>query len=197
MNNTPLRIAVLISGTGRSLRNLIELIAAGELDVEIGLVIASNLSAGGLAFAQEAGIPTDVVVRSKLASDEIFSEEIFRRIRDAQLEFVAMAGFMKFLPIPTDFENQVINIHPALIPAFCGKGFYGQRVHEAVIAAGAKESGCTVHIVDNEYDHGPILLQMRVEVQDDDTPETLAARVFEAEIEALPAALQAIAEARV
>jgi len=107
-----------------------------------------------------------------------------------------MAGFLKFVTIPTDFEWRVVNIHPALIPAVCGKGFYGLHVHKAVLDYGAKLSGCTVHFVDNQYDHGPIILQRTVPVLDDDTPESLAARVFEAECEAYPEALRWLASGR-
>ncbi len=103
-----------------------------------------------------------------------------------------MAGFLKFVQVPSDFDHRVTNIHPALIPAFCGAGFYGQRVHEAVLESGAKISGCTVHFVDNQYDHGPIILQRNVPVLDDDTPQALAARVFAAECEAYPEALRLI-----
>ncbi len=193
----PLPIVVLLSGSGRSLKNLIERIAAARLDVEIRLVIASKPPAGGLQHAQDAGIATAVVQRSRLASDEQLSETIFSQVRDSGAEIVVMAGFMKFLPIPTDFENRVVNIHPALIPAFCGRGFYGNRVHEAVIEYGAKVSGCTVHFVDNQYDHGPIILQRSVPVEEGDTAEQLARRVFEVELDALPAALQTIAEGHV
>jgi phosphoribosylglycinamide formyltransferase-1 len=108
-----------------------------------------------------------------------------------------MGGFLKRLDIPADFANRVVNIHPGLIPAFCGKGFYGHHVHEAVLEYGAKLSGCTVHFADNQYDHGPVILQKAVPVENDDTPETLAARVFEAECEAYPEAIQLIAEGRV
>jgi folate-dependent phosphoribosylglycinamide formyltransferase PurN len=107
-----------------------------------------------------------------------------------------MAGFLKFLPIPDDFRNRVLNIHPALIPSFCGHGYYGRRVHEAVLASGVKVTGCTVHFADNEYDHGPIVLQRTVPVLDDDTPDTLAQRVFEQECEAYPEAIQLFAERR-
>jgi folate-dependent phosphoribosylglycinamide formyltransferase PurN len=107
-----------------------------------------------------------------------------------------MAGFLKHVPIPPDFENRVTNIHPALIPAFCGHGFYGRRVHEAVLQYGAKISGCTVHFVDNDYDHGPIILQRTVPVRGDDTPESLAARVFEQECIAYPEAINLIAAGR-
>ena len=189
-----LAIAVLISGAGRSLKNLIDRAADGRLAVDIRLVVASKPSAGGLDFARTAGIPTDVVVRSKLSSDEDFSREMFQRIRAADVDYVVLAGFMKFLPIPADFERRVINIHPALIPNFCGQGFYGHHVHEAVIDAGVSESGCTVHFVDNQYDHGPIILKRTVPVVAGDTADTLAARVFEAEKEALPEALTLLAE---
>ena len=108
-----------------------------------------------------------------------------------------MGGFLKRVTIPDDFANRVTNIHPGLIPAFCGQGFYGHRVHEAVLEYGAKLSGCTVHFADNQYDHGPIILQRAVPVLDDDTPDALAARVFEAECEAYPEALRLIAAGRV
>ena len=108
-----------------------------------------------------------------------------------------MAGFLKRVTIPEDFANRVTNIHPGLIPAFCGHGFYGHHVHEAVLDYGAKLSGCTVHFADNQYDHGPVILQRAVPVLDDDTAETLAARVFEAECEAYPEAIQLIAQGRV
>ena len=107
-----------------------------------------------------------------------------------------MGGWLKLVVIPDDFQNRVMNIHPALIPAFCGKGFYGHRVHEAVLEYGAKISGCTVHFVDNQYDHGPIILQRTVDVLTDDTPDTLAARVFAAECEAYPEALRLFAAGR-
>jgi len=197
MPNSPLRIAVLISGGGTTLKNLIEKIAAGALRAEIVLVVSSNPAAGGLRFAEEASIPAAVLERKAFSSQDAHSEAIFDRCRAAGTEVVVMAGFLKRLTIPPDFANRVTNIHPALIPAFCGEGFYGHRVHEAVLEYGAKLSGCTVHFADNQYDHGPVILQQAVPVLDDDTPERLAARVFEAECQAYPAALQLIAEGRV
>lgn len=192
-----LPIAVLISGTGRSLANMIEKIHAGELDCEIRLVISSTPQAKGLGIAERAAIPAAVVRRGDFPSREEYSRAIFDRVRAAGAELVVLAGFLKQLTIPDDFVNRVVNIHPALIPAFCGKGFYGHHVHEAALAYGVKLSGCTVHFVDNEYDHGPVILQMAVPVLDDDTPETLADRVFAAECQAYPQALQLIAEGRV
>lgn len=193
----PLRLAVLISGTGRTLKNLLARIQAGTLDTEIGLVIANVASAGGLQYAEEAGVPQAVFPHKEFASTDDFSRAIFDACRTAGAELVVLAGFIRRLTIPEDFTNRVINIHPALVPSFCGKGFYGHHVHEAVLNYGAKLSGCTVHFVDNEYDHGPVILQKAVPVLDEDTPDTLAARVFEAETEIYPEAVQLIAQGRV
>lgn len=194
--STPLPIAVLISGGGTTLRNLIAVRECGALPVEFKLVISSSATAKGLSIAEAAGIPTLVAEKKKLTS-EAYSRDIFDPLRAAGVELVVMGGFLKHVAIPPDFANRVINIHPGLIPAFCGKGMYGHFVHEAVLEYGAKISGCTVHFVDNHYDHGPIVLQRVVPVLDDDTPDALAARVFEAECEALPEALRLIAAGRV
>lgn len=194
---SPLRIAVLISGGGTTLRNLIQKRDAGELAIDIVVVISSSATARGLQFAAEANIPTLVVPRKKSQTPEQFRDAIFGPCRDAGVDLVVMGGFLKHVLIPPDFKNRVINIHPALIPAFCGAGFYGHRVHAAVLESGAQESGCTVHFVDNQYDHGPIILQRTVPVLDGDTPETLAARVFEAECEAYPEAIRMIATGKV
>lgn len=194
---TPFRIAVLISGGGTTLRNLIEKIDAGQLPVKVSLVISSNPTSRGLQIAAERNIPSAVVERNRFADQEAFSREIFDRCRDVQADLVVMGGFLKRITIPQDFTNRVVNIHPALIPAFCGAGYYGHHVHEAVLDYGAKLSGCTIHFADNQYDHGPVILQKAVPVLDDDTPDTLAARVFEAECEAYPEALRLIATGRV
>jgi phosphoribosylglycinamide formyltransferase 1 len=194
---TQFRIVVLISGGGTTLRNFIEKIGAGQLPVEIALVVSSSPDARGLKFARDAGIPEVVIERTNFATQDEFSREIFDRCRRVRADLVVMGGFLKRVTIPADFANRVINIHPALVPAFCGEGFYGHRVHEAVLEYGAKLSGCTVHFADNQYDHGPVILQRTVPVLEDDTPETLAARVFEAECEAYPEALRLIATGRV
>ena len=191
------RIAVLISGGGTTLRNLIEKIDAGQLPIEIALVVSSSPAARGLQFAHDADIPEVVVERKAFDSQEDFSRDIFDRCRQAHADLVVMAGFLKRLTIPDDFANRVVNIHPALIPAFCGAGFYGHHVHEAALEYGVKLSGCTVHFADNQYDHGPVIVQQAVPVLDDDTPETLAARIFEAECEAYPEALRLLAAGRV
>ncbi len=192
-----LRIVVLISGGGTTLRNLIEKSRAGEVPIDIVLVISSTEKAGGLRFAEEANIPAVVVPFRQFADERAFSEVIFEHCRRVGPDFVVMGGFLKRLVIPEDFELRVLNIHPALIPAFCGKGYYGRRVHEAVLEFGAKVSGCTVHFADQEYDHGPIILQRAVPVLDTDTPESLAARVFQAECEAYPEALRLLAAGRI
>lgn len=192
-----MKIAVLISGSGRTLKNFIDLAAADQAPVEITLVVSSNPQAGGLKFAEEAGIPTVALPRKGFDSDKAYGDAVFDACREAGAELVVMAGFLKLAPVPADFEGRVVNIHPALIPAFCGHGMYGRRVHEAVLEYGAKVTGVTVHFVDNEYDAGPIIWQQPVPVFDDDTPESLGDRVFEAEKEAYPHVLKLIAAGRV
>jgi phosphoribosylglycinamide formyltransferase-1 len=187
---------VLISGGGTTLRNLLEKIAAGELPAHVVLVVSSSAHAGGLQIAAAANIPTRVLERASFSSDVQYGDAVFAACRDARAELVAMAGFLKFAPVTDDFANRVMNIHPALVPAFCGRGFYGLRVHQAVLDYGAKITGCTVHFVDNIYDHGPIILQRVVRVEANDTAETLAARVFATECEAYPEALRLFATGR-
>ncbi len=195
--NHPFRIAVLISGGGTTLKNLIDKIRAGRLQVRIALVISSSPGARGLHVARDAGIPTVVVEPQRFASQEEFSKAILDHCRAAKVDLAVMAGFLKRVTIAADFAKRVTNIHPGLIPAFCGHGFYGHHVHQAVIDYGAKLSGCTVHFADNQYDHGPVILQRAVPVLDDDTADALAARVFEAECEAYPEAIQLIAQGRI
>jgi len=194
---SPMPIAVLISGGGRTLQNILDRIEAGTLPLSVRLVVASSPRARGLQFAEKASVPIQVVERNQFDDDAAFSQMIFDHCRDAGAKLVVLGGFLKRIVVPDDYTNRVINIHPALMPAFCGKGYYGHHVHEAVLQYGAKVSGCTVHFVDNEYDHGPVMLQKSVPVLDDDTADTLAARVFEAECEAYPEALDLIAADRV
>ena len=190
-------IAVLISGGGTTLQNLIQRKKRGQLPhVKIALVISSNPNAKGLQFAEEAGIPCVTVERNAYSDDQTYSQEVFAQCRQSDVKLVVMAGFLKFLPIPEDFENRVMNIHPGLIPAFCGKGMYGLRVHQAVLDYGAKISGCTIHFVDDVYDHGPIISQHVVPVLRGDTAETLQQRVFAVECDAYPAAIGLFASGR-
>lgn len=186
-------IAVLISGGGTTLRNLIELRDRGELPIDIRLVVSSTREAGGIGIAERASIPILVVPKRKSQLAEEHSASVFDPIRQADVQLVVMGGYLQHVLIPKDFENKVVNIHPSLIPAFAGKGMYGLRVHQAAIDFGVKVSGCTVHFVDNEYDHGPILLQKTCPVAEGDTAETLQKRVFELECEALPEAIRNIA----
>jgi formyltetrahydrofolate-dependent phosphoribosylglycinamide formyltransferase len=194
--NQPLRLAVLLSGSGTTLQNLLDRCARGDLPATIAVVVSSNAVAFGLSRAQRAGVPTAVVERKACPSREEFSRRIFDHCRAAGADLVCLAGFLQLLHIPDDFLSRVLNIHPALIPAFCGKGFHGLHVHQAALEAGVKVSGCTVHFADNEYDHGPIVLQRVVEVCDDDTPEALAARVFAQECEAYPEAIRLFVQGR-
>lgn len=192
-----LKVVVLISGGGTTLKNLIEKSAAGDVDLDFRLVISSNSKAGGLTHASSAGIPTEIVRKKDFATPEEHSEAIFSKCRAAEADYVVMGGYLQHVLIPADFENRVLNTHPALIPSFCGKGFYGQHVHQAVLDYGAKLSGCTIHFVDNQYDHGPIVLQKSVDVHSDDDAATLAARVFQAECEAYPEVLAMLAAGKV
>jgi phosphoribosylglycinamide formyltransferase-1 len=194
---TPIRIAVLLSGGGTTLQNLIDRIADGRLAARIVQVISDQPDAYGLTRARAANLSAAVVSRKECGNREEFGRRIFDLIRQSQADLVCMAGFLQLLPIPDDFRGRVMNIHPALLPAYGGKGMYGRRVHEAVLAAGENVSGCTVHFADNEYDHGPTILQRTVTVHSDDTPETLAARVFAQECEAYPEAITLFAEGRI
>jgi len=190
----PLRLAVLISGGGRTLLNLHQRIVDGSLRAVIDRVVCSRGDAAGVVRSRDAGLATVVVERRRL-SPEAFQHEITHAI--AGVDLVCMAGFLSLWRIPDEFQGKVINIHPALLPEFGGEGMYGKHVHEAVLAARRKVSGCTVHYCDNRYDHGPIILQRKAPVLADDTPDTLAARVFEQECIAYPEAIQLFADERI
>jgi phosphoribosylglycinamide formyltransferase 1 len=192
----PIRLAVLLSGGGTTLQNLIGRIADGRLAAGIVQVVSSWPDAFGVERAKRAGLPVDVATRPAFPDMAAYSARIFDLCRASGADLVCLAGFLQLLQIPPDFTHRVMNIHPALLPAFGGKGMFGRHVHEAVLAYGAKVSGCTVHFVDQEYDHGPVIVQRAVEVRDDDTPDTLAARVFAAECEAYPEAIRLFAEGR-
>lgn len=196
-NRSPLRLAVLISGSGRTLKNLIDLAADGKLPIDIRLVVSSSAEAGGLQHAADFDIPTAIAERCNHPDDNAYGEAVFSACREAEVDYVVMAGFLKLAPVPEDFMGRVLNIHPSLIPSFCGKGMYGNHVHQAVLDYGAKVTGCTVHFVDNQYDSGPIIWQQPVPVFDDDTADTLADRVFETEKEAYPHVLKLLAAGKI
>ncbi|NBV44451.1 MAG: phosphoribosylglycinamide formyltransferase [Planctomycetia bacterium] len=180
-----LRLAVLVSGSGRSLANLLERINAGQLAAEVGLVVASRSGLRSEVNARRAGVPVAVIPRAG-RDPAAWSSAVFNACREAQAGLVVMAGWLHLLPIPASFAGRVVNIHPALLPAFGGRGFHGDHVHRAVLDRGCTVSGCTVHLVDDEYDHGRILLQRTVPVLPDDTVASLGARVFAAECLLLP-----------
>ena len=184
----PRRLAILLSGSGRTLENLLDRMAAGRLAASVAVVVSSRPDVRGVDIARGAGIPVEILPRQGRSTAE-WSEAIFSVCRSVSPDLVVMAGFLHLLAIPADFAGRVINIHPSLLPAFGGKGFHGDHVHRAVLERGCTVSGCTVHLVDNEYDHGRIILQATVPVLRDDTVSSLAARVFAAECDALPTAI--------
>ena len=185
-------LAVLVSGTGRHLENLAELAAdtAGDLDARVGVVVSNRAGVGALERAERLGLRSEVLAGEPGETDEAYGRRVFDVIREVGADTVVLAGFLKKLWIPDDFAGRVLNIHPSLLPAFGGKGYYGMHVHRAVLERGCQVTGCTVHLVDEVYDNGPILLQRWCAVEPGDTAEALAARVFEQELIALPEALR-------
>jgi formyltetrahydrofolate-dependent phosphoribosylglycinamide formyltransferase len=192
----PIRLAVCVSGGGTTLQNLIDEIHAGRLRAEIVHVVASKPGIGAIERAEAAGLPVSLVARGAHQGVADFSTAVFAAVRGDRADLVILGGFLALVEIPPDYEGRVLNIHPALIPSFCGKGYHGTIVHQDAIATGVKVTGCTVHFADATYDTGPIILQRTVPVLDDDTPEILAARVFEAERRALPEAIALYAAGR-
>lgn len=184
----PIRLAVCVSGGGTTLQNLIDRVADGRLSASIVQVVAGRPGIAAIGRAERAGIAVAVEAREKRTLAE-FSAAVFDPIRRASADLVVLGGFLSLIEIPEDYAGRVLNIHPSLIPAFAGKGMHGPAVHRAAIEAGVRLSGCTVHFADATYDTGPIIFQVPVPVLAADTPETLAARVFEAECEALPEAI--------
>jgi formyltetrahydrofolate-dependent phosphoribosylglycinamide formyltransferase len=190
-----LRLAALLSGGGRTILNLLDRIEAGELDAELVAAVASR-DCPGAGRLRERGLDVQVVPYRDMPDAGAYSAAINEALDAAEPDLVVMGGFLSFWRIPERYDGRVMNIHPALLPGFGGKGLYGERVHEAVLSAGCKVSGCTVHFASNAYDAGPIIVQRCVEVREGDTPETLAARVFEQECEAYPEAVRLFAEGR-
>lgn len=186
----PLRLGVLLSGGGTTMQNLADVIARGELAAEIVCVVASTDRAGGIDRARRLGLPVTIVSPRVFPSADAFSAALGAALRAYQCNLICMAGFLCLWKIPADFAGRVMNIHPALLPAYGGRGMHGRHVHEAVLAAGEPFSGCTVHYADNEYDHGPVIVQRRCPVLPGDTPELLAARVFAEECAAYPEAIR-------
>jgi phosphoribosylglycinamide formyltransferase-1 len=195
MTTRPVRIAVLLSGSGTSLENLFEKIDDG-LPARIVAVIGSKQTAFGLERARKHGVPAFAVPRKQYPDVAAFNDAIHALLDDFEVDLVLLLGFLSPFETRGRFDGRTMNVHPALIPAFSGPGFYGHRVHEAVLAAGVKQSGATVHFVAAEYDSGPIILQETVPVEDDDTPDSLAERVQACERRLVPEAVQLFAEDR-
>lgn len=191
-----LRLAVLLSGSGTTLQNLVDQIKAGTLDASTELVIGSREGLKGIDRAIAAGLNYRVFPRKQYPDVPSFSRDVFAAIDAASADLICLAGWLCLLDIPARYAGRMMNIHPALLPSFGGKGMYGHFVHEAVLAHGCKISGCTVHFVDNTYDTGPIIVQRTCPVLEQDTAEELAARVFEQEKIAYPEAVRLFAAGR-
>jgi phosphoribosylglycinamide formyltransferase-1 len=191
-----LRLGVLISGGGRTMMNILDGIKRGELNAEIAIVISSLSAVGGVEKARRAGLPLKIVRKKDHPDIDTFSGRIIKELDAARADLVVQGGWLCLWKIPPQYQGRVMNIHPALLPSFGGKGMWGHHVHEAVLAAGCKVSGCTVHFCTNEYDRGPIIVQRTCPVADDDTADTLAERVFQQECIAYPQAIRWFAEDR-
>lgn len=195
-----LNIAVFGSGRGSNFKSLLDAIDAGRVrDVRCVLVVSNNADAGIFDHARRQGIAVLQWSRKMYASDEAYCAAMLAALREARADLIVLAGYMKFLPAPiiAAYRNRILNIHPALLPSFGGTGMYGLHVHRAVLAAHEPLTGATVHIVDEEYDHGPIVIQRTVPVLASDSPESLAARVLEMEHHILPEAVRLFAEGRI
>lgn len=194
-----IRIAVLVSGhsRGSNMQAMIDACQRGEIDGQVVLVIGTRWEAPALQRAQQAGVRTRVVSPRHLSEEE-YAQRLLHTLKEAQVDLVCLAGYMRLLPAPVvqAYAGRVMNIHPALLPLFGGKGMYGERVHQAVLETGMKVSGCTVHFVDEQYDTGPIIIQRCVPVEEGDTWETLAARVLVQEHQAYVQAVKLFAEGR-
>jgi phosphoribosylglycinamide formyltransferase 1 len=195
-NRSRIRLGALISGGGTTLMNILEYIKQGRLNAEVAVVISSRSDAAGVEKAKNAGLNVQIIRTKDYPDIDQFSRRIEEELIAANVDLVVQGGWLCLWKIPPRYENSVMNIHPALLPSFGGKGMWGHYVHEAVLAAGCKISGCTVHFCTNEYDKGPIIVQRACEIKDDDTPETLAARVFEQECIAYPQAIRLFAEGK-
>jgi phosphoribosylglycinamide formyltransferase-1 len=194
-----LRISVFASGRGSNFQSILHAIDDDRLDAEIVLLVSNNPEAGAIKTAEERGIPYSVIVKSSYPSRDAFVQAMLETLEKRSTELVVLAGYMKKIPpeIISAYRHRIVNIHPALLPSFGGKGMYGHHVHEAVIERGCKVTGVTVHIVDEVYDHGPIVAQRCVPVENHDTPDELAARVLKTEHKLYPEVLQLFSENRV
>jgi formyltetrahydrofolate-dependent phosphoribosylglycinamide formyltransferase len=184
------RLALFISGTGGNALNLLKACRDGCVAAEVVLAVSSSIKAAGVERLRAEGLPVEVVLRSTFDSDEAFSLQCFAQAEAVGADLICLCGWLKKLVIPGAWEGRILNVHPSLLPAFGGEGMYGMHVHRAVVASGVKETGCTIHLVDNQYDHGRILAQARVPVMPGDSPEDVQKRVYAQEMRLYPDALQ-------
>jgi formyltetrahydrofolate-dependent phosphoribosylglycinamide formyltransferase len=193
------KIAVFVSGGGSNFIAIHRQIIQGNILGKIVMVFSNNPNCGAIKFAEENSIPIFIINAARYPNAYTRDKFLLETCLKAEIDLICLAGFMKMLPqnIVKQYEYRILNIHPGLLPEFGGKGFYGTRVHEAVINTGKRESGATVHFVDEIYDHGPIILQKKVEVMETDTPESLAARVLKLEHELFPEVVKAFCENKI
>ena len=194
-----MRIAIFASGSGSNAEAIIRASREGRLSSEVGLVISNNVNAGVLKRAKALEVNNSVIDPRSFESEELYITSLFSTLDEHEIDFIALAGYLKLVQpeLIDKYRNKITNIHPALLPSFGGKGFYGMKVHEAVIEAGCKVSGVTIHLVNEKYDRGAIISQRTLPVFDDDSPESLAERVLKIEHEIYPEALQLFEESRV
>ena len=195
-NKKPVRLGVLISGGGTTLINILDYIKKGKLNAEVPLVISSRSTVAGVEKAKNAGLNVKIIRTKDYPDIDLFSKKIEDELVAANVELVIQGGWLCLWKIPPRYENRVMNIHPTLLPSFGGQGMWGHHVHQAVLNAGCKVTGCTVHFCTNEYDKGPIIVQRSCPVKDDDTPQTLAERVFQQECIAYPQAIKLFADGK-
>ena len=192
-------IAVFASGSGSNFKAIHTAIKNGEINGRITLVLSNNPKCGAIIFAEAEGIETSILNGKRYPTQEVYNQALTDLLKQYDVELILLAGYMKMIPdiIVDLFDKRIMNIHPALLPQFGGKGYYGLNVHQAVIKAGKRETGATVHFVNKIYDQGPILIQRRVEVLENDTAESLSARVLKEEHEIFPEAVKAFCEGHI
>jgi len=201
MSRKPIRIAVLVSGQGRgsNMQAIIDGCKSGKINGKVSLVLGVKDDAPAMDRAKSAGIPTLAISPKSYATDDDYNEAVFQALKSNNIDLICLAGYMRVLGGKTIefYRNRILNVHPALLPSFCGKGMYGHHVHEAVIKRGVKFTGATIHFVDEDYDTGPIILQSIVPVEEEDTPDSIAAKVLEQEHQAYTEAIALFAEGRI
>jgi formyltetrahydrofolate-dependent phosphoribosylglycinamide formyltransferase len=193
------KIAIFVSGGGSNFKAIYEKIISGDIPAEISLVVSNNPNCGAITFAEKNAVPTLIINKTRYPDSDTQNILLKKNLLNADINLICLAGYMKMIPknIVAHFENCILNVHPALLPDFGGKGFYGMKVHELVLQSNVSESGATVHFVDNKYDHGPIIAQQKVKILETDNAEILAERVLKAEHNLYPEVVKAFCENRI